>query len=376
MYLTTAPLAPNPELPRSGVCAGTQPSSRSEDTTPATAAKRTVLVVDDRPANIDLLCDLLGPMYTVRVATNGPLALKLAAMAPAPDLILLDVMMPGMDGYEVCTRLKASAATRAIPVIFITARADAKDVARGFDLGAADYITKPFDVRIVLARVRTQIALHDERLFLEDLVHDRTQRLEKLQMELIFQLGRAAEFRSNETSAHTMRMAHFARLLGRHAGMSERQADTFLYAAMMHDVGKIGIPDNILLKQGKLSDEEFAAMKLHPEIGARIIGHHDAEVLQMAREVALTHHEKWNGTGYPHGLKGEAIPLSGRVAALADVFDALTSPRPYKKAWSVADALAYIKDQAGEHFDPILARMFVSLEAEIRQIQATYKDTD
>lgn len=376
MYLDPEQFLMSPASPQGGVCAAEQVQARTGDATPAPSEKRTVLVVDDRPENIDLLCDVLSPLYAVRVATNGQLALKLAATAPMPDVILLDVMMPGMDGYEVCAKLKASAATRTIPVIFITAKNETQSVARGFELGAADYVTKPFDPMIVLARVRTHITMHDEHLFLEDLVQGRTQQLEKLQMELIFQLGRAAEFRSNETSAHTMRMAHFARLLGKHAGMSDQQADTMLYAAMMHDVGKIGIPDNILLKPGKLAEEEFTIMKQHPEIGARIIGHHDAEVLRMAREVALSHHEKWNGTGYPYGLKGEAIPLSGRISALADVFDALTSPRPYKKAWSVADALAHIEREAGEHFDPTLALMFVSLEPEIRRIQATYKDAD
>ncbi len=340
------------------------------------AEKRTILVVDDTPENIDLLKGILSPIYAIKVATNGRLALKLATMAPRPDLILLDVMMPEMDGYDVCRQLKSNEETRNIPVIFITAKGEVEDVAHGFELGAADYITKPISAPIVLARVRTHISLHDERLYLEDLVRERTRQLEKLQMELILQLGRAAEFRDNETSAHTLRMAHFSRLLGKQAGMNDKQADIFLYAAMMHDVGKIGIPDEILLKPGKLTEEEFDTMKRHSEIGAKIIGNHDAEVLRMAREVALTHHEKWNGKGYPKGLKGEEIPLAGRLSALADVFDALTSPRPYKRAWSVEEAFALIEKETGEHFDPELARIFIALEPELRQIQETHKDAE
>ncbi len=336
--------------------------------------KRTVLVVDDTPENIDLLKGILGPEYGIKVATNGRLALKLAMLSPKPDLILLDVMMPEMDGYEVCRQLKASEETRAIPVIFITAKGEVEDVAQGFALGAADYITKPVVAAITLARVRTHMKLHDERLHLEDLVRERTRQLEDLQAELIYQLGRAAEFRDNETSAHTMRMAQFTHVLAKEAGVPQKQADALLLAAMMHDVGKIGIPDEILLKPGKLTPEEFDVIKTHSEIGAKIIGEHDAELLRMAREVALTHHEKWNGTGYPHGLKGEDIPLYGRLAAIADVFDALTSPRPYKKSWPIEDALALVQKEAGEHFDPQLAQLFIALEPTLRHIQETYRD--
>jgi putative two-component system response regulator len=338
--------------------------------------KRTLLIVDDTPENIDLLRGILSPAYAIKVATSGRLALKLVNMKPLPNLVLLDVMMPDMDGYEVCRQIKGNAATRHIPIIFITARGEVDDVAHGFALGAADYITKPINAAIVQARVRTHISLHDERLLLEDQVRERTRQLEQLQLELILQLGRAAEFRDNETSAHTLRMAHFTHLLARRAGVGEKQADTLLYAAMMHDVGKIGIPDSILLKPGKLTDAEFKVIKTHCEIGANIIGKHDAEILRMAREVALTHHEKWNGQGYPHGLKGDEIPLVGRISALADVFDALTSLRPYKQPWPAEEAFALIAREAGEHFDPELAQLFISLEPELRRIQETYKDAE
>lgn len=338
-------------------------------------AQRTLLVVDDTPANIDLLKGILGPHYTIKVATNGLLALKLADLPPRPDLILLDIMMPGMDGYEVCQTLKTRESTRAIPVIFVTARDQAEDEARGFELGAADYLIKPISAPIVLARVRTHLRLADERLLLEDMVRERTQQLEQLQMELIMQLGRAAEFRDNETSAHTLRMAELSRLLGQRAGLDARQCERLLYAAMLHDVGKIGIPDTLLFKPGKLTDDEFAQVKRHSEIGAKIIGDHGADVLRMAREIALTHHERWDGAGYPSGLRGQEIPLVGRISALADVFDALTSERPYKKPWSVDDALAWIRQEAGKHFDPELTQLFLALEPELRRIKSTYPDT-
>ncbi|MDP1524380.1 MAG: response regulator [Rhodocyclaceae bacterium] len=339
-------------------------------------AKRTVLVVDDTPENIDLLKGILSPEYAIKVATNGRLALKLVTLAPKPDLILLDVMMPDMDGYAVCQQLKANEETRSIPVIFITAKGEVEDVAHGFALGAADYITKPISAPIVLARVRTHMSLHDERLHLEDLVRERTRQMETLQAELILQLGRAAEFRDNETSAHTMRMAHFTQALALEAGMNPSQAEMLRLAAMMHDVGKIGIPDDILLKPGKLTAEEFDVMKRHCEIGVKILGDHDMELLRMAREIALTHHEKWSGAGYPRGLKGENIPLIGRISAIADVFDALTSPRPYKKPWSVEDAFDLIRKEAGEHFDPRLAELFLSMEPKLREIQNTFKDAE
>ena len=338
--------------------------------------KHTILIVDDMPENIDLLKGVLMPLYDITVATNGRLALRLAELEPRPDLILLDVMMPGMDGHEVCRRLKGNEATRPIPVIFVTSMDEVDNVARGFELGAADYIIKPVDAPVVLARVRAHLSLNDERLHLNDLVRDRTRELESMHMELILQMGRAAEFRDNETSAHTMRMAKYSSLLARHVGMSEKQADMMHYASMLHDVGKIGIPDYVLLKPGKLTEEEFSIMKRHSEIGGDIISKHNSELLNTARTIALSHHEKWNGKGYPLGLKGRDISLEGRISALADVFDALTSQRPYKQPWSVDDALAFIKSEVGEHFDPELALLFISLEPELRRIKDAYQDNE
>ncbi len=351
-------------------------------------AKQTILVVDDTRENIDVLTGILGRLYTVKVATSGQLALKVAFSVKPPDLILLDVMMPVMDGYEVCRLLKENERTRNIPVIFVTALSEAVDEARGFALGAVDFITKPVKAPVVLARVKSHLMLHDRSILLENLVEERTadlqaksnelltksQELEKTRLEIIHGLARAAEYRDNETGYHVVRMSTYVKLLALKSGVEEAEAEQIMYASMMHDTGKIGIPDHILLKPGKLTDEEFAIMKKHTLIGAEIIGKHDSILLEYARSIALTHHEKWNGAGYPNGLKGEEIPLAGRLTAIADVFDALTSVRPYKGAWSVDDALDFIRKQAGESFDPRLTLLFVELRPEIEQIMQKYRD--
>ena len=342
---------------------------------------QTVLVVDDTPENIDVLKGVLGKHYLVKAATNGPLALKIAASANPPDLIMLDVMMPGMDGYEVCSLLKADERTRPIPVIFATAKAELEDEAKGFALGAADYITKPVRAPLVLARVRTHLAMYDRRRHLEMLVAEQTQHLEsrarelhESRLEIIRRLGRAAEYRDNETGMHIVRISHLSSLLARKAGLGEVEVDLIMHASMMHDVGKIGISDLILLKPGKLTPEEFEEIKKHPEIGAEIIGEHQHELLALSRSIALTHHEKWNGQGYPHGLAGEDIPLAGRITAIVDIFDALTSDRPYKKAWSVDDALALISQEAGHGLDPRLVELFLELRPEVETIVELFGD--
>lgn len=342
--------------------------------------KSTLLVVDDAPENIDVLRGILAEDYIVKIATSGEMAMKIVA-AQAPDLILLDVMMPGMSGHEVCRQLKENESSRHIPVIFVTARSDVEDEAHGFELGAADYIVKPVSASIVRARVRAHLALASQRYYLQDLVAERTsdlersnRKLEKTYLTMIRQLGRAADYRDNETGLHVMRVGNYSKLLGLASGLLEARADMLMYASMMHDVGKIGIPDQILLKPSKLTSEEFAVIKTHPEIGAEIIGQHDAEVLRMAREVSLSHHEKWNGKGYPYGLVGNDIPLVGRIVAIADVFDALTCVRPYKTAWPVEKALELIASEAGEHFDPKLVKLFLGMEAEVRRIAIEYSD--
>src|SRR3954452_4534587 len=334
----------------------------------------TILVVDDTPLNISILTEILRGEYRVLAAINGEQALKIARADPPPDLILLDVMMPAMSGHEVCQRLKEESSTRKIPVIFVTAMNQVEDEAQGFALGAVDYITKPVSPPIVQARVKTHLALYDQNRELERLVRERTAELRHTRMEIIKRLGRAGEFRDNETGMHVIRVAHYCRLLGEAVRMNEEDVALLFHAAPMHDIGKIGIRDDVLLKPGKLDDAEIKVMRKHVPFGAEIIGEHGDALLSMARLIALTHHEKWDGTGYHRGLKGEAIPLVGRITAIADVFDALTSVRPYKKAWPVQDAVTLIKREAGTSFDPELVKVFVEILPQILAMREKYSD--
>jgi len=341
----------------------------------ADLSKQTILAVDDAPENIDVLRGILANDYRVKVAINGEKALKIAFSDTPPDLILLDIMMPGMDGYEVCRRLKTDPRTKNIPVIFVTAKGEVDDEAHGFELGAVDYITKPVSPPIVHARVQAQLALYDQNRTLEGKVQERTSELNESRQEIIKRLGRAAEFKDNETGMHVIRMSHYSRIIAKAIGLDDTEADVLLNAAPMHDIGKIGIPDKVLLKPGKLDDDEWALMRKHPEFGANIIGEHDSELLKMSRVVALTHHEKWNGKGYPNGIAGEDIPLVGRIVAIADVFDALTTERPYKEAWPVGKAINLIKEESGQHFDPKLASAFLDSGSQILEIKEKYAET-
>lgn len=335
--------------------------------------KPVVLVVDDTPENIELLVNILREDYRVKVAINGEQALKIIRAAP-PDLILLDVMMPGIDGFEVCRRLKADFTTRSIPVIFITAMISVEDELKGLELGANDYITKPISPPIVMARVRTHLALYNQNRELDRKIFEKTRELQQTRLEVVRRLGRAAEYKDNETGLHVIRMSLFARMLALKAGMSEADADTLMHAAPMHDIGKIGIPDSILQKPGKLDPDEWEIMKTHAVIGAEIIGDDASALMQMARQVAISHHERWDGTGYPHGLAGEHIPRIGRIVAIADVFDALTSERPYKRAWSIEAAFEHLEKGAGAHFDPVLVPLFLEMRDEIDEIRAKYAE--
>lgn len=335
----------------------------------------TILVVDDTPSNISVLMEILRGDYRILAATNGEQALKIARSEPPPDLILLDVMMPGMSGHEVCERLKSESSTRKIPVIFVTAMNQVEDEAKGFALGAVDYIAKPVSPPIVKARVKTHLALYDQNRELDRLVRERTAELHHTRLEIIKRLGRAGEFRDNETGMHVIRVAHYCRLLGQAVRMNEEDVELLFNAAPMHDIGKIGVRDNVLLKPGKLDDDELKLMRQHVPFGGEIIGDHPDGLLSMAKLIALTHHEKWDGTGYHRGLKGEQIPLVGRITAVSDVFDALTSVRPYKKAWSVEEAVALLKREAGTSFDPELVEQFVAILPQIVAIREKYSDT-
>ncbi len=328
--------------------------------TPAAAPRHRrhcLLLVDDEPANLQVLRLALQSDYRLVFATDGRRALQLAR-EHRPDLILLDIMMPQLDGYAVCRLLQEDPATASIPVIFCTARADSQGEAMGLEAGAVDYITKPLYPPVVRARVRTHLSLV------------RAEELRRTQLQIVQRLSRAAEYRDNETGMHVIRMSHYAKELALAAGSTAEWADDLLHAAPMHDVGKIGIPDALLRKAGPLDTQEWDVMRRHPLIGAEIIGNDGSEILTMARAIALSHHEKWDGTGYPQGMRGDAIPLEARIVAIADVFDALTSRRPYKEAWPVERALEYIRSEAGRHFDPQLVALFLSIAprlAEVRQ---------
>lgn len=334
--------------------------------------KQTVLIVDDTPANITVLSNILSA-YNVKAATSGAKALEIAKRF-IPDIILLDIMMPVMDGYTVCSILKQDLRTKNIPVIFVTAMDDVADEERGFELGAVDYITKPVSPPIVLARLKTHLRLYDQNRTLTEMVNDRTRELNDSRLEIIRRLGLAAEFKDNETGMHVIRMSYYCKVIAMAIGMGTEEADLILHASPMHDIGKIGIPDSILCKTAPLSKMEREIMERHTVFGAEIIGHHDSPLLTLARTVALTHHERWDGTGYPHNLKGDNIPLVGRIAAIADVFDALISHRPYKKPWSFDRAVAKIQEEASSHFDPALVQAFMDNLEKIAAIAKTHAD--
>jgi putative two-component system response regulator len=297
------------------------------------------LLVDDEASNLQLLRHVLEPEYRLSFARSGAETLQ-RVRDVQPRLIVLDVMMPGMTGYDVIRQLKADPATADIPVLFCTALGAEEDEALGFSLGAVDYVTKPISAPVLRARVRAHLSLVQRG------------EVERTRLEIIRRLGRAAEFKDNETGHHVIRMSHFSRIVAEQLGAPATYCDTLLAAAPMHDIGKIGVPDVILLKPGKLDDAEWSIMRQHPQMGADIIGDDPSPLLRMAREIALQHHEKWDGSGYPQGLGGEAISHAARIVAVADVFDALTSQRPYKPAWPREQAVAWLQEQAGRHFWP------------------------
>jgi putative two-component system response regulator len=356
----------------------------------------TVLVVDDVPENLTVLGELLCDEYTVRAANSGPAALHLAHVNPQPDLILLDVMMPGMDGYQVMERLRADPATRHIPVICVTALADSEEEERGLLLGAADYITKPLKPRVVLARVRSQIELKrardrlaNQNAFLEAEVARRMRENQLVQDASIHALARLAETRDSETGNHLLRTQEYVRRLAmllRHhprftEGLDDHAIELLAKSAPLHDIGKVGIPDHILLKPGRLDSAEWEIMKTHAQIGAESIerAERDAErpieFLAVAKLIARHHHERWDGLGYPDGLAGDDIPLPARLMALADVFDALISKRTYKDAFPYLQARDMIAASRGKHLDPAVVDAFVSDFAAFCDIAERHADS-
>ncbi|ETX12364.1 chemotaxis protein CheY [Marinomonas ushuaiensis DSM 15871] len=320
-----------------------------------------ILLVDDEPTNLRILRHILQDYYKLSFAKSGEAALDLIAKEEI-DLILLDVMMPNMTGHEVCRTLKSNAATKEIPVIFVTALKDAADEEQGFDIGAVDYITKPVVPAVVLARVKTHLSLTS------------VAKLHQTHLDLIQRLGRAAEYKDNETGMHVQRMSRYTRELALAYGFCEDYANDLMMAAPMHDIGKIGIADNILLKPGKLTAEEYEIMKTHVQIGAEILSNPRSHLIQLAHIMALSHHEKWDGSGYPNGLSKDDIPIEGRLIAVADVFDALTSERPYKRAWSIDEAVNYIFEQSGSHFDPAIPPLLKQVLPKLLEIKTEFSE--
>lgn len=351
-----------------------------------------VLVVDDAPENLLILAQCLAELYHVRAAKDGPGALRIAASEPMPDLILLDIVMPDIDGFEVCRRLKSNPATADIPVIFLTGRSLAEDEQRGFALGAVDYISKPISPPVVRARVKTHLQLKasadflkDRNRFLQQEVDRRTEEVRAIQDVTVHAFASLAETRDNETGNHIRRTQHYVRILAtrlqshpRFKSELDAGATELLFkSAPLHDIGKVGIPDSVLLKPARLSDREFDMMKEHTVIGAATLdaalAHHpEAEFLRMGRDIALTHHERWDGSGYPQGLSGRNIPLCGRIVALADVYDALSSKRVYKDSFDHDVVRSIIVAESGTHFDPDVVQAFLATEQEFIAIRKQF----
>ncbi|MCG8470551.1 MAG: response regulator [Desulfobacterales bacterium] len=361
----------NQELP---IQPHTSPATKPHDPTGVPMQDRPKIVaIDDELGNLEILRQILKKEYDLTFATSGQEGIT-AVQRHKPDLILLDVVMPEMSGHDICRALKADLRSRAIPIIFVTAMGDESNEALGFELGAADYITKPFNTAVLKARIATHLALYAQNRALDTLVRKRTDELNNTRLEIIQRLGRASEYKDDETGLHIIRMSHYTRILAEAMGFGPAEVNRIFHAAPMHDIGKIGIPDHILLKPTALSEEEWKIMKRHPEIGAEILGDNPSPLFQTARSIAMTHHERWNGKGYPFGLSKEEIPIEGRIVALADVFDALTSQRPYKKAWPLAQALEYIQSQAGHLLDPQIVPLFMENLDAITRIMKQFSD--
>ncbi len=343
-----------------------------------------ILIVDDNPANVALLEAILEEEDFAEVySTTKPGEVLGLYRQHRFDLILLDIRMPGMSGIEVLQQLQKSVIDEFLPVIVLTAQTDQETRQQALAAGAKDFLTKPFEDWEVVLRIKNtlQTRLYYTRQvlradLLENEVLRRTKEIQETQFEIVLRLGAAGELRDNETGAHVKRMSHTCSLLAAKRGLGRDFSELLLYASTMHDIGKIGIPDSILLKPGKLSREEWAVMKQHPKIGARIIGSHDSKLITLARETALYHHEKWDGSGYPHGMVGDAIPVAARIAAISDVFDALTSERPYKQAWPVERALSVLQEEAGKHFEPLMVELFVDNLDEILRIKERFRDQE
>ncbi|MBF0224860.1 MAG: response regulator [Desulfobacterales bacterium] len=351
-----------------------------------------ILIVDDTPANLTVLGDMLKyEGFQVRPVPNGKLALRAAEKEP-PDLILLDIMMPDMDGYEVCLKLKENNNLKDIPIIFISALNDTKDIVKALTSGGVDYITKPFKFEEVKARVRTHLKIHQLQselekynLHLQELVQEQIKEISESQMATIFALAKLAEYRDDDTGSHLDRVRIFCKMLALKLSESSpykdqidsKFIDDIYNTSSLHDIGKVGIPDNVLLKPSKLTPEEFEIIKQHTIVGARTMeetlkSYSKNSFIKMGIEVAMSHHEKWDGSGYPLGISGENIPLSGRITAVADVYDALRAKRIYKPAFTHEKSREIILNDSGKHFDPVIVKAFIEIEEDFNKIIDLY----
>jgi putative two-component system response regulator len=333
-----------------------------------------ILVADDSEDIRNLFGIMLKKNYDVKFAVNSDETLAGADTDPVPDLILLDVEMPELDGYEVCARLKANPALNHIPVIFVTARSDPKDQARGLLAGAVDYITKPISAPITMLRVKTQLALVDQRRALEDQIAARTAELHDTRLELIQRLARAMEFREGGLTNRVLRVGEYVGVLAHSLGLKSKVVEILSQAAPLYDIGKMGVPEHILTKSDALNDKEWEEMRKHPEIGAGIIGEHKDPLLEQARVMSLTHHERWDGTGYPKKLKGNAIPVPGRIMAVADAFEAMTTTQRHRSPISSMEAAKIIAAESGKQFDPAVVAAFMKVVKYFDEIHSRYKD--
>jgi putative two-component system response regulator len=359
--------------------------------------KKTILVVDDTPDNLSLMSGLLKDQYRVKLANSGEKALKAVQGDNPPDLILLDIMMPGMSGYEVCQVLKADPATRPIPIIFLTAMTSMEDEQKGLEFGAADYITKPISPPIVLARVKTQLEnkamadfLRDQAAFLKAEVERQTQMVRAVQDATVLAMASLAETRDSDTGNHIRRTQFYVQALANKLKthprfstfLTDEMIDLLFKTAPLHDIGKVGIPDRILLKPGRFTPEEFEIMKTHTTLGRDAIEHAESalsvpvEFLKVAKQIAYGHQEKWDGSGYPEGDSGDDIPIPARLMAVADVYDALISRRVYKNGMPHEKAVGIIQEGSGSHFDPDMVEAFLAIQEEFRSIAARYADSD
>jgi len=347
-----------------------------------TAQSSRIMIVDDELVNLKLLEKMLrAEGYTNLISISDPRQVLKAYCAEPTDLILLDLNMPFLNGYEVMAQLKELEDPLLPPILVLTAQGSRDFLMRALNEGARDFLSKPFDRYELLARVRNLLEAHlalrltfDKKGVLEEMVRKRTAEVIQSRLEIVQRLGRASEYRDNETGRHILRMSHSAALLAKQIGWSKERCDLMLYASPMHDLGKIGISDTIMLKPARLTDEERAIMETHTTIGADILSGSNNELLETARVIALTHHEKWDGSGYPRKLAGEAIPMEGRVAAVVDVFDALTSIRPYKKAWPIEEAVEDMRQNSGTHFDPKLVDHFMKILPGILKIRERFSE--